>query len=234
MKKRTLYTVVKGPANKDGRPDFGKYHYSTQHGSERIREKIEVLFKETFGDLPFSRDDKLKILDIACGLGFLSCVCAKYYPNGMITGIDTFEHTSLKNSSLAKAKNNVKILGFSERIRFQKRDIFRSEYSKRKFNLYVSNLVFHNFGRKRFDAYERLAQWATPRSHIVLGDLFFDYKEDLKLLTNLFGSVQEKPGSMIDGGIQNAGALRAEEIIIVLISIGATLTFIQLTISYPS
>lgn len=33
---------------------------------------------------------------------------------------------------------------------------------------------------------------------MVLGDLFFDYKKDLKLLTSLFGSVQEKSGSMID------------------------------------
>ena len=194
--KKTLYTVVKGPTNKDQRPDFGRYHHSTQHDSERIRKKIEVLFKEAFDDLPFSRDDELNILDIGCGLGFLSCFCAEYYPNGMITGIDTFEHRSLKNSSLAKAKNNVKILGLSGRVRFQKRDIFWSDYSKRKFNLFVSNLVFHNFGKKRFDAYERLAQWATPRTYIVLCDLFFDYKKDSKLLTSLFGSVQEKDGSI--------------------------------------
>jgi len=29
--------VVKGPANK---PDFGRYHHSTQRGSEKIRGKI--------------------------------------------------------------------------------------------------------------------------------------------------------------------------------------------------
>jgi cyclopropane fatty-acyl-phospholipid synthase-like methyltransferase len=116
----------------------------------------------------------------------------------MITGIDTFQHTSLKNSSLARAKNNIKILGFSERIRFQKGDIFSSDYSKRKFDLFVSNLVFHNFGRQRFSAYERLAQWATPKSYIALGDIFFDYKKDSKLLTRLFGSVQVRPGSIID------------------------------------
>ena len=190
--------VVKGPANNNQEPDFGRYHHSTQRGSEKIREKIEVLFTEALGDLPFSRDDEPKILDIGCGLGFLSWICAKYYPNGMIRGIDTFQHTSLKNSSLAKAKNNMKILGFSERIRFQKGDIFRSDYSKRKFDLFVSNLVFHNFGRKRFNAYERLAQWATPKSYIALGDLFFDYKRDSKLLTSLFGSVQVRPGSIID------------------------------------
>jgi hypothetical protein len=92
----------------------------------------------------------------------------------------------------------MKILGFSERIRFQKGDIFRSDYSKRKFDLFVSNLVFHNFGRKRFNAYERLAQWAIPKSYIALGDLFFDYKKDSKLLTTLFGSVQVRPGPIID------------------------------------
>jgi len=178
----------KGPANKNQQPDFGRYHHSTQRGSEQIRGKIEVLFTEALGDLPFSRHDEPKILDIGCGLGFLSWICAKYYPNGMIRGIDTFQHMSLRNSSLAKAMNNMKILRFSERIRFQQGDIFRSDYSKRKFDLFVSNLVFHNFGRNRFNAYERLAQWATLKSYIALGDLFFDYKKDSKLLTSLAAS----------------------------------------------
>ena len=133
--------------------DFGTYHHSTHRGSEKIREKVNILFTEVFGDLPFAQDDKLKILDVGCGLGFLSCVCAEYYLKAKITGIDTFEHASLKGSSLTKAKNNAKILEFSERIRFQKGDVFSSDYSKGKFNLFVSNLVFHNFGRKRFDAY---------------------------------------------------------------------------------
>jgi hypothetical protein len=83
-------------------------------------------------------------------------------------------------------------------IRFQKGDIFRSDYSKRKFDLFVSNLVFHNFDRKRFNAHERLTQWATLKSCIALGDLFFDYKKDYKILTSLFGSVQVRPDSIID------------------------------------
>ena len=76
--------VVKGPGNKNQQPDFGRYHHSTQRSSEKIREKIEVLFTEALDDLPFSRDDEPKILDIGCGLGFLSWIYAKYYPNGMI------------------------------------------------------------------------------------------------------------------------------------------------------
>jgi len=118
----------------------------------------------------------------------------------MITGFDTFEHPSLKNASLAKAKNNAKVLGFSERIRFQKRDFFRSDYGKGKFDLFVSNLVFEKLGKKRLNAYDRVAQWTTPESYVVLGELFFEYKVDLKRLRALFGSVLERPGSKIGSG----------------------------------
>jgi len=171
--------------------DFGTYHHSTHRGSEKIREKVNILFTEVFGDLPFARDDKLKILDVGCGLGFLSCLCAEYYPKAKITGIDTFEHASLKGPSLTKAKNNAKILEFSERIRFQKGDVFSSGYSKEKYDLFVSNLVFHNLGRRRINAYEILAHWMTPKSYLVLGDLFFDYKTDFRRLTSHFGNVEK-------------------------------------------
>jgi cyclopropane fatty-acyl-phospholipid synthase-like methyltransferase len=144
-----------------------------------------------FRNLPFARDDSLKILDVGCGLGFLSCVCAEYYPKARIIGFDTFKHASLKESSLTKTNNNAKILGFSERIKFQKGDVFSSDYSKGNFDLFVSNLVFHNLGRKRINAYERLADWMTPKSYLVLGELFFDYKTDFRRLTSLFGNVQK-------------------------------------------
>jgi len=157
---------------------------------------VKVLFTEAFNDLPFSKDDDLKILDIGCGLGFLSCVCAEYYPNAMVLGFDTFEHASLKNSSIAKAKSNAKVMGFSDRVRFQKRDFFRSDYRKGRFDLFVSNLVFENLGKRRLDAYERLARWATLRSYMVLGELFFDYETDSKRLEKLFGNIQERPSSI--------------------------------------
>jgi SAM-dependent methyltransferase len=179
-------------------PDFGTYHHSTSQGSDEVREKIRILFTEAFDELlPFAQNDndKLNILDIGCGLGFLSCLCAEYYPNAKVIGFDTFEHASLKDSNLLKAKHNAKILGFSKRIKFQKGDIFSSDYTGKKFDLFVSNLVFHNFGRKRFDAYYRLTHWMTPESYTVLGDLFFDYKTDIKLLEKLFGSVEERPRS---------------------------------------
>ena len=179
--------------NKSQQADFGTYHHSTPRGSQKIRQKVEMGFTKVFGILPFSRDDKLKILDVGCGLGFLSCVCAEYYPKARITGFDTFEHASLKDSSLTKAEANAKFLGFSERISFHYGNILSSDYSKEKFDLFVSNLVFHNLGGKRFNAYERVAYWMTSNSYLVLGELFFDYKTDFRRLTNLFGKVEKKP-----------------------------------------
>jgi SAM-dependent methyltransferase len=155
------------------------------------------LFRKAFDDLPFSRDDKLRIVDVGCGLGFLSCMCAQFYPNASVTGFDTFEHASLKDSSLEKARRNAKILGFSDRIVFQKGDIFRSHFRKKKFDLLISNLVFHNLGKNRFEAYKRLDQWTTPKSYMVLGDLFFDYKAEVKNLSGIFGSIKQIPGSVM-------------------------------------
>jgi SAM-dependent methyltransferase len=178
------------------KPDFGTYHFSTPDASDSLREKVKRLFMRAFGELPFAQEDRLKVADLGCGLGFLSCLCVEYFPNARVTGIDTFEHASLKDPSLAKAKSNAKILGFSEKIKFQRENIFSSDLSKEKFDLFVSNLVFHNFGtkRRRFDAYERLARWVTQRSYVVLGDLFFDYKADAKLLANLFHNIEVRAG----------------------------------------
>lgn len=182
---------MRGQASNNQQPDFGTYHHSTSRASQKIRKKVKILFTRVFRNLPFARDDSLKILDVGCGLGFLSCVCAEYYPKARIIGFDTFKHASLKESSLAKTNNNAKILGFSERIKFQKGDVFSSDYSKGNFDLFVSSLVLHNLGRKRINAYERLAHWMTPKSYLVLGELFFDYKTDFRRLTSLFGNMQK-------------------------------------------
>jgi 2-polyprenyl-3-methyl-5-hydroxy-6-metoxy-1,4-benzoquinol methylase len=126
---------MRGQASNNQQPDFGTYHHSTPRASQKIREKVKVLFTRAFGTLPFAQDENLKILDVGCGLGFLSCVCAEYYQNGRITGFDTFKHASLRDSSLAKTNNNAKILGFSERIRFQKGMCFHRTTAK-------GNLIF--------------------------------------------------------------------------------------------
>jgi hypothetical protein len=54
-----------------------------------------------------------------------------------------------------------------------------------KFDIIVSNLVFHNFGRMRFKACDLLS-WTQTGSFIVTGDLFFSPKIDMALLAKEF------------------------------------------------
>lgn len=185
------------PTADDGAPDFGTYHHLTPRKSAKAREKGKILFARALRYLPFSRNDRLKVLDMGCGLGFLSCFCAEFYPNASVMGFDTFGHASLKGSSLEKARKNAAILGFSDRIVFLKGDFFRSDFSNERFDILVSNLVFHNFGKKRFEAYDRLARWVTPRSYVVLGDLFFDYEADIGRLSGIFDGVRRISSSAL-------------------------------------
>ena len=171
-------------------PDFGTYHHSTSAASKKTREVLKTMFTDVFTSLPLRRDDRLQILDIGCGLGFLSCICAKFYKNAQITGIDTFKHASIKRSSLEKAKENARILGFSDRIDFKKADVFRFIPTK-KFDMIVSNLVFHNFGKMRFKAYSRLSSWVHNKSFIVIGDLFFTRTTDIAQLMKELWIVRE-------------------------------------------
>jgi ribosomal protein L11 methylase PrmA len=175
---------------KTNEPYFGTYHHSTSTASKKTRVVVKAMFTNAFASLPFRRDDELGILDVGCGLGFLSCVSAEFYKNAQITGIDTFKHASLKGSNLERAKENARILGFSDRIDFKKSDVFRFTPSK-KFDIIVSNLVFHNFGKMRFNAYSRLSSWVHNRSFIVMGDLFFSHKTDIDQLVKAFGIVRE-------------------------------------------
>ena len=143
------------------------------------------MFTDAFASLPLGRDDELRILDVGCGLGFLSCVSAEFYKHARITGIDTFKHASLKRSNLEKAKENSEILGFSDRIDFKKADVFRFT-SAEKFDVIISNLVFHNFGKMRFKTYSLLSSWTQAGSFVVMGDLFFSPKTDIAHLEKAF------------------------------------------------
>lgn len=186
---------ISGRRKKTKPPDFGTYHHSTSAASKNIRSVVKAIFIDTFASLPFGREDELRILDVGCGLGFLSCVSAEFYKNAQITGIDTFEHASLKRSSLKKAKDNARILGFLDRIDFKMGDVFRFTPDE-KFDIFVSNLVFHNFGKRRFEAYSRLSSWAQAGSFVVMGDLFFSPKTDTTHLAMRFNILKKiKPES---------------------------------------
>src|SRR5215831_10163205 len=85
-------------------PDFGTYHHSTSVASKGVRTIAKAMFIDAFASLPLATDDELRILDVSCGLGFLSCVSAEFYKNARITGIDTFSMSASKGQASRERK----------------------------------------------------------------------------------------------------------------------------------
>jgi cyclopropane fatty-acyl-phospholipid synthase-like methyltransferase len=158
--------------------DFGTYHHSTPQESKRIREDAEKAFSKLLRPL-YPSHTALKILDAGCGLGFLTYVVAKCFPKASVTGIDLFKHGSVSQLSIDKALENMKALGMESRTSFLKHDLTKPLTSDVQYDLAVSNLVFHNMGKKRFKAYETVFDALKAGGYFVIGDLFPHGKADM-------------------------------------------------------
>jgi SAM-dependent methyltransferase len=151
--------------------NFGTYHHSTPEESRRLRGLAEKAFSKLLRPLYPSRA-ALSILDAGCGLGFLTYASARCFPNASITGVDLFSHGSVSELSLDKAVKNMKSLRIDSRTSFLQHDLTKPLKSDVRYDLAVSNLVFHNMGKKRFKAYGTVFDALKPRGYFVIGDLF--------------------------------------------------------------
>ena len=143
--------------------DFGPYHHSTPEESDHIRESAEKAFFKLLRPLyPFRAT--LKILDAGCGLGFLTYL---------------FRHGSISGISMDRAAKNMKSLGLDSRTSLPKQDLREPLKSEVQFDLAISNLVFHNMGKKRFNAYDTVFDALKPKGYFVIGDLFPSSKADM-------------------------------------------------------
>jgi trans-aconitate methyltransferase len=158
--------------------DFGTYHHSTPQESNEIRRHAEMSFSKLLQGL-YPSDASLRILDAGCGLGFLMSVAAKCFPKALITGVDLFRHGSISGMSVDKAAKNMKCLGMGSRTSFLKHDLTKPMESEAPYDLVLSNLVFHNMGKKRFKGYATVFDALKPGTFFVIGDLFPDDKADL-------------------------------------------------------
>lgn len=158
--------------------DFGTYHYSTPEESKYIRECAQKAFSKVLRPL-YPSAAPLRILDAGCGLGFLTWVAAECFPKASIMGADLFRHGSMSELSMEKARKNMKSLGIDSRTSFLKHDLTKPMESDVGFDLALSNLVFHNMGKKRFKAYGTVFDALKPGGHFVIGDLFPHGKADM-------------------------------------------------------
>jgi cyclopropane fatty-acyl-phospholipid synthase-like methyltransferase len=151
--------------------DFGTYHHSTQEESKQIREDAARAFTKLLRPL-YRPLAPLKVLDAGCGLGFLTYVAAKCFPKASITGVDLFRRGSMSELSMDMAAKNMKSLGIGSRTSFFKHDLTRPLKSDARYDLALSNLVFHNMGRKSFKAYATVFDALKPGGYFGVGDLF--------------------------------------------------------------
>jgi cyclopropane fatty-acyl-phospholipid synthase-like methyltransferase len=158
--------------------DFGTYHHSTPEESKQIREDAAKAFSKLLRPL-YPSTATLKILDAGCGLGFLTYAAAKRFPKATITGVDLFRHGSVSDLSIDKVVQNMKSLGIVSRTSFLKHDLTKPIKSDVQFDLALSNLVFHNMGKKRFNAYGTVFDVLKPGGCFVMGDLFPRGKADM-------------------------------------------------------
>jgi cyclopropane fatty-acyl-phospholipid synthase-like methyltransferase len=158
--------------------DFGTYHHSTPNESNDIRERAEKVFSKILRSL-YPSGAPLRILDAGCGLGFLMYLAAKCFPKARITGVDVFRHGSISEISMDNAASNMRSLGIDFRTSFLKHDLTKPMESDAQYDLAISNLVFHNMGKKRFKGYETVFDALKPRGFFVIGDLFPRDKADM-------------------------------------------------------
>jgi cyclopropane fatty-acyl-phospholipid synthase-like methyltransferase len=158
--------------------DFGTYHHTTPEESERLRDYAAKAFAKLLQPL-YPSGAALRILDAGCGLGFLMHVAAGCFPKASITGVDLFEHGSVSELSVDRAVKNMKALEIDSRTSFQKHDLTKPIKSNTPYDLALSNLVFHNMGKRRFEAYGTVFDVLKPKGYFVIADLFAYGKGDI-------------------------------------------------------
>ena len=172
-------------------PDFGTYHHSTPKKSKEMRQKIEKIFCPLLLSL-HSDDSELEILDAGCGLGFMTGIAAKCFPKSRIYAVDVFQHDSLSEATIEKARSNIELLGIESRVGIVQHDLRDPLGMPERFDLAVSNLVFHNLGKKRYLAYDNVFSALKSGGYFVIGDLFPFIKWDMEYFNRVSSSVRER------------------------------------------
>jgi 16S rRNA G1207 methylase RsmC len=157
--------------------DFGVYHHSTPEESNAFRERLERVLMPLLKSA-FDREARINALDVGCGLGLLSWLMARTFPQGKVTCMDTFKGDSLSDVSVERAILNFRALG-KDRVTVIQHDL--RELIDGSYDLIASNLFFHNLGKERFKVYENVIFALKQGGYFVISDMFSE-EEDMKTL----------------------------------------------------
>ena len=148
-------------------------------------------------------DGEGQALDIGCGNGALVIELAKRHPQTRITGLDFWG--GLWGYSKEACQENARIEGVADRVAFRKGSAAALPFPDETFDLAVSNLVFHNVkgvSDKREIIREAL-RVVRPGGRFVFQDLF--------LVKQVYGRVDELPAAVKSFGAKEAGLVRTND-----------------------
>jgi SAM-dependent methyltransferase len=172
--------------------------------------------------LPYMKP-AMKVLDVGCGPGNLTCDLATMVPQGSIIGIDRSEDVIQKANALASER------GQSDRVTFEAGDVFNMPFEDNTFNIVHSHQVLQHVG----DASKALTEMKRvlkPGGIVAARDmthfLFWPEQKELTEFVDLFWKIAEKTGGQPGTGAMlrkfaREGGFEAEKVTIT----GSTWTF---------
>jgi SAM-dependent methyltransferase len=138
-------------------------------------------------------DGKGKALDIGCGNGPLAIALAQHYPEGHVTGIDTW--VKAWDYSKAACERNAEAAGIAERTDFQKATASALPFEDEVFDAAISNFVFHDVS----DTQDKRALVREALRVIKKGGSFAF--QDLFAVKVLYGELDDLLETIKDWGI---------------------------------
>ncbi|MBX8631554.1 MAG: class I SAM-dependent methyltransferase [Thermoplasmata archaeon] len=175
----------------DGSVDFGVYHHTDRNGSENTRRRVYALFERAFALLDGINHHPHRVLDCGGGLGFLSAVVCRRYPDAQIACIDGYSHESLSGSTARKAAGNMEILGCGGRVSVVRGDVTSMPFVPGRFDTVVTSLVYHNMPDEAAKGLDEIRRVTAKNSIVLFGDLFFRGSQLRRMLTERFGILAE-------------------------------------------
>lgn len=129
------------------------------------------LSDELLQSLDLKGDEKL--LDVGCGRGLLAIGAAKKLKPGRVTGVDVWNPADLSSNSADAAKENAKLEGVGDKVRFEDGDARKLVFPDANFDVVVSSLAIHNIPEQsdRDQAVREMLRVLKPGGKLLIYDV---------------------------------------------------------------
>ncbi|MEP7352630.1 MAG: class I SAM-dependent methyltransferase [Acidobacteriota bacterium] len=113
-----------------------------------------------------------KILDVGCGLGLLSIAEAKQLKTGKVIGVGTWDQAQVSRYTAENARENAKLAGVGDKLRFENGDLLKLGYPDGHFDLVTSFMTVHRLAeaRDRAQAVREMYRVLKPGGKLLIHD----------------------------------------------------------------